>query len=95
MDFVNKYNLEIIPVINPSGDIELDKKIAYTGSGKLINSQFLNDLSIEEAKKEIIERVEELHIGKKTTNFRLRDWVSLDRDIGDVQFLLCTEKMVR
>ena len=74
LDFANKYNLEIIPVINPSDNIELDKKTAYTGSGKLINSQFLNDLSIEEAKKEIIKRVEELNIGKKTTNFRLRDW---------------------
>ena len=74
LDFANKYDLEIIPVINPSDNIELDKKTAYTGSGKLINSQFLNDLSIEEAKKEIIKRVEELNIGKKTTNFRLRDW---------------------
>ncbi len=74
LDFANKYNLEIIPVINPSDNIELDKKTAYTGGGKLINSEFLNDLSIEEAKEEIIKRVEELHIGKKTTNFRLRDW---------------------
>ena len=74
LDFANKYDLEIIPVINPSDNIDLDKNTAYTGTGKLINSQFLNDLSIEEAKKEIIERVQELHIGKKTTNFRLRDW---------------------
>ena len=74
LDFANKYDLEIIQVINPTDNIELDKKTAYTGSGKLINSQFLNDLSIEEAKKEIIKRVEELNIGKKTTNFRLRDW---------------------
>ena len=38
LDFANKYNLEIIPVINPSDNIDLDKNTAYTGSGKLINS---------------------------------------------------------
>ena len=39
-----------------------------------MNSEFLNNLSIENAKEIIIERVEKLNFGKKTTNFRLRDW---------------------
>ena len=39
LDFANKYDLEIIQVIKPTDSIELDKKTAYTGSGKLINSQ--------------------------------------------------------
>ena len=74
LDFANKYNLEVIQVIKPSDNSEFDKKIAYTGNGKLKNSEFLNDLSIEEAKKKIIDKIESLKLGRKTTNFRLRDW---------------------
>ncbi len=74
LDFAYKYNLEIIQVIDPCDQTKLDKKIAYTGNGKLINSEFLNNLSIEDAKSEIIKRIEKLNLGKKTTNFRLRDW---------------------
>ena len=74
LDFANKYNLEVIQVINPSDNSEFDTENAYTGNGKLMNSQFLNGLSIEDAKKEIVERVEKLNLGKKTTNYRLRDW---------------------
>jgi leucyl-tRNA synthetase len=74
LDFANKYNLEVIQVINPSDNSEFDTENAYTGNGKLMNSQFLNDLSIEDAKKEIVERLERLNLGKRTTNYRLRDW---------------------
>ncbi len=74
LDFANKYNIEIIPVIDPLDHAESDSKIAYTGLGKLINSEFLNGLSIEEAKKEVIDRVENSNLGRKTINFRLRDW---------------------
>ena len=74
LDFANKYKLEVIQVINPSDNTEFDGRNAYTGNGKLMNSQFLNNLSIEDAKKEIIKRVEKLSLGKKTTNYRLRDW---------------------
>ena len=74
LDFANKYNLEVIQVINPSDNSEFDTENAYTGNGKLMNSQFLNDLSIEDAKKEVIQRVEKSSLGKKTTNYRLRDW---------------------
>jgi leucyl-tRNA synthetase len=74
LDFANKYSLEVIQVINPSDNSKFDKENAYTGNGKLMNSQFLNGLSIEDAKKEIVERVEKLNLGKKTTNYRLRDW---------------------
>ena len=74
LDFANKYSLEVIQVINPSDNTEFDGKNAYTGNGKLMNSQFLNGLSIEDAKKEVIQRVEKSSLGKKTTNYRLRDW---------------------
>ena len=72
-DFAVKYNLDIIEVV--SNDINLDiKKKAYTGPGIIINSDFLNDLDIEEAKLKIIEILEEKKIGKKKISYRLKDW---------------------
>ena len=49
-------------------------KEAYTGSGKLINSDFLNDLNVDEAKEKIIEKIELKNIREKKTLFRLKDW---------------------
>ncbi len=74
LDFANKYGLEIIQVIKPDSDETFDFKTAFTGSGKLINSDFLNGLNIEEAKRKIISELEDLEIGKGTINYRLRDW---------------------
>ena len=74
LDFANKYNLEVIQVIEPEDQTTFDKKNAFVGNGKLINSDFLNGLSIEEAKKNIMEKVSALQIGKQTINYRLRDW---------------------
>ncbi len=69
-DFAKKYNLPITQVID-GGEIETE---SHTGAGKLINSDFLDGMTIEEAKAEIIKRVESLDTGKATTNYRLRDW---------------------
>ena len=75
-DFAKKYCLPILRVVsdknNLAGDQEM--KAAYTGSGKIINSEFLNNLDITQAKKLIIEKIEEKKIGKKQTLFRLKDW---------------------
>ena len=73
LDFANKYKLDVIQVIQPRDECKIDE-IAYVGDGKLINSEFLDGMSIEEAKEKIINKIENLNIGKKTTNFRLRDW---------------------
>jgi leucyl-tRNA synthetase len=69
-DFAKKYDLPIRDVID-GGDIS---KEAHTGPGKLINSEFLDGMTIEEAKAEIIKRVEEHGSGEGKTNYRLRDW---------------------
>mgnify|MGYP001254935461 CR=1 FL=1 len=74
LDFANKYNLEIIQVIEPESKESFDFKTAFTGNGKLMNSDFLNGLSIEEAKNVIISKLEKLKLGKGTVNYRLRDW---------------------
>jgi len=77
LDFAQKYNLEIIPVIKPhghKGDFTI-KKEAYTGSGKIFNSKFLNGLSApDDSIIKAIEILEEKKIGKRKINFRLKDW---------------------
>ncbi len=77
LDFAKKYNLEITEVVT---DDEKNKKDfsklsdAYTGEGKLINSDFLNGLNVDSAKKKITDKVEKLKIGKKKISYRLKDW---------------------
>ena len=72
-DFAKKYGLEITRVVSDGlNDDEL--KEAYTGSGKIINSNFLNGLDIVAAKDKIINKIEEKKIGKSKTLFRLKDW---------------------
>lgn len=46
----------------------------YIGDGVMVNSDFLNNLSIQEAKQRIIEEFEKRNIGKRTINYRLKDW---------------------
>ncbi len=74
-EFAKKYNLKIIQVIQ--GAEEKQNAIlqeAYTDDGKLINSDFLNNMTVKEAKVEIVKRFEQKGIGKKDTKYRLRDW---------------------
>ena len=71
-DFAKKYNLEIIKVVSDGSDDDLQE--AYTGNGKLINSDFLNQLDIVEGKNKIINIIEKKGIGKRKTLFRLKDW---------------------
>ena len=71
-DFATKYNLDIIKVISDGNDGKL--KEAYTGNGSLINSSFLNDLDVSNAKETIIKKIEKIKIGKRQTLFRLKDW---------------------
>ena len=74
MDFAKKYNLEIIEVIKPINVETHNENEAYIGDGTLINSSFLDGLKIQEAKEKAIEKLEKIRIGKKTVNYRLRDW---------------------
>lgn len=73
-DFAKKYNLEIINVIKPLDMSSAEDNQAYTGEGSLINSSFLDGLNISDAKEKIIHEIEKIRIGKKTINYRLRDW---------------------
>jgi len=76
LDFAKKYNLKITPVVRPEKDkdFSIDEK-AFTQSGYLFNSKFLNDLKVpEESINKTISYLEENNIGKKKTNYRLKDW---------------------
>ena len=78
-EFAKKFNLPIKQVIKPANsETEIDiNEEAFTDveTGILINSGFLNDLPVVEAKKKIISFLEENKIGKKQVNYKLRDWV--------------------
>ena len=76
LDFAKKYNLKITPVVRPekNKDFSVDEK-AFTESGYLFNSKFLNDLKVpDESINKAINYLEENNLGKKKTNYRLKDW---------------------
>ena len=77
LDFAIKYNLKVTTVVKPndSDDNYTVDKVAYTGSGKIFNSKFLNGLSVpDDSIIKTIEILEEKKLGKKQINFRLKDW---------------------
>lgn len=70
-EFAVKYNIPILEVIQ-GGNVN---EAAYTGDGKHINSEFLNELDIEQAKSKMFEYLAENKLGSKKTNYKLRDWL--------------------
>ncbi len=76
LDFAKAYNLEIINVVKPDDNIlpNINNDKAYAEAGVVINSDFLNGLTTEEAKHKIIQVLEEKKIGTKKINYKLRDW---------------------
>jgi leucyl-tRNA synthetase len=82
LDFVNKYQLGNVPVVCPP---DADPKTfvitdtAYDGDGRMINSRFLDGMTIAQAKEEVAKRLEKETSGnrpvaQRQVNFRLRDW---------------------
>jgi len=77
LDFARKYNLDVPTVVCPpniDGRTFSVENEAYTGPGHIINSDFLNGLSIEEAKILISKTLHKKGVGLEKTNYRLRDW---------------------
>jgi leucyl-tRNA synthetase len=82
LDFVNKYNLGVTPVVCPEGQDPKTFVItdtAYDGDGRMINSRFLDGMTIPQAKEEVAKRLEtemrgNAPVGERQVNFRLRDW---------------------
>ena len=76
-EFSKKYGLSRIVVIQPEGEAPLDPDTmpeAYAAPGVLVNSGEFDGLPNEEAKKRIADALEASGKGKRTTNWRLRDW---------------------
>ena len=81
LDFARKYGLPVIPVVAPrdadpaafvvGNEAFLEKEGDNT---VLINSDFLNGMGVPEAKADIARRMEDMGIGERRVNFRLRDW---------------------
>ena len=82
LDFVRAYGLGVTPVVCPP---ELDPasftidNVAYDGNGVMINSRFLDGMTIEQAKEEVSRRLEQITLSgkpqaKRQINYKLRDW---------------------
>jgi leucyl-tRNA synthetase len=71
-EFAKKFQMEIIPVIKSEKELSNE---CYSGDGVLINSDFINGLNVADAKKRMIAYLEKKEIGKKSINYKLRDWV--------------------
>ncbi|MDE2375905.1 leucine--tRNA ligase [Bradyrhizobium sp.] len=82
LDFVNKYGLGNVPVVCPEGQDPKSFVItdtAFDGDGRMINSRFLDGMTIEQAKEDVAKRLEtetrgNAPVGERQVNFRLRDW---------------------
>ena len=78
LDFARKYNLPVIPVVCPPGESAESFAIgdvAYTDDGTMINSDFMNGMDVETAKKAVGQRLREIGAGEPTVVYRLRDWL--------------------
>ena len=73
--FAKKFNLQVIQVIKKEGEEEKELAEAYTEEGVMTNSAQFDGIKSTEAKEKIAAFLEEKEIGKKTVNYKLRDWV--------------------
>ena len=82
LDFVRAYGLGVTPVVRPP---EVDPtsftidRTAYDGNGVMMNSRFLDGMTVEQAKEEVARRLEQITLGekpqaKRQINYKLRDW---------------------
>ncbi len=72
LDFARKYQLPVIRVVGDADEPVYNE--AFVGTGKLVNSQFLDGMEVEEAIAAVIARAEADGWGTGTTQYRLRDW---------------------
>jgi len=96
LDFAIKYKLKVLPVVKPKNlkndNFNIDKE-AFTEDGILFNSNFLNNLNVNEAIEKAIEAISQKNIGEKKITFRLKDWgVSRQRYWGCPIPIVYTEK---
>ena len=72
-DFAKKYSLDVIQVVSQDNNSKIKLKEAYTGPGKMVNSDFLDGLNIDKAKEKIISEIE------KKKNWNEKNFVPIKR----------------
>ncbi len=89
-EFANKFNLQIIRVLEGG-------ELPFEGEGTLVNSDFLNGFEKSNAVKKAIEKLENLGVGKKRVQYKLRDWLfSRQRYWGEpFPLVQCSDGVVR
>ena len=78
LDFARKYGRPVVPVVLPLGADASTFSVAdeaYVGEGTMVNSEFLDGLTIEAAKDKIAGLLKERGIGESKVNYRMRDWL--------------------
>ncbi len=73
-EFARKFQLPIVQVIRPPEPIDIERE-AYVGDGVLMNSDFLNELSVDDAKERMAQWLQRNGIGTRRIQYRLRDWL--------------------
>ena len=96
-EFATKFDLPVIPVVEPpdreQAEMVAESKLCFAGDGRAINSGRFDGLSTPEFKEQITNWLEEQGLGKKSVNYKLRDWLfSRQRYWGEPFPILHTEK---
>jgi leucyl-tRNA synthetase len=93
LDFARKYGLPVTRVVAEGDEhgVEFHGDIAYTGPGRIVNSHWMDGMSVEEAKAAVIAKAQHEGWGQGETQYRLRDWgVSRQRYWGTpIPFIHC------
>ena len=76
LDFARKYDLPVRRVVaeGDNEDLEFEGDVAYTGPGRIVNSHWLNGMSVDDGKAAVIAKAQHEGWGEGQTQYRLRDW---------------------
>ena len=92
-EFAKKFGCEIIEVVSGGEDVQKAAFTAKDETGILVNSDFLNGLTVKDAIPAVTKWLEEKGIGEAKVNYKLRDWVfSRQRYWGEPIPMVCCEK---
>jgi leucyl-tRNA synthetase len=76
LDFARKYELPVTRVVADGDDADSNFQgdVAYTGPGKIVNSHWMDGMTVDQAKADVIAKAEKEGWGEGQTQYRLRDW---------------------